>query len=51
MLVNLEMRKEIKENQKHLHETLELQPGEAHLFLNGLPVDLDFHDSFSLLLL
>uniref|UniRef100_G1K9V9 UDP-glucose glycoprotein glucosyltransferase 2 n=1 Tax=Anolis carolinensis TaxID=28377 RepID=G1K9V9_ANOCA len=49
MLVNLEMRKEIKENQKHLRETLELQPGEAHLFLNGLPIDLDFHDPFSIL--
>nr|XP_060625468.1 UDP-glucose:glycoprotein glucosyltransferase 2 isoform X2 [Anolis sagrei ordinatus] len=49
MLVNLEMRREIKENQKHLRETLELQPGETHLFLNGLPIDLDFHDPFSIL--
>ncbi|XP_072850795.2 UDP-glucose:glycoprotein glucosyltransferase 2 [Pogona vitticeps] len=49
VLVNQQMRKEIEENQKHLHETLELQPGEARLFLNGLPIDLDFHDPFSIL--
>ncbi|XP_048350418.1 UDP-glucose:glycoprotein glucosyltransferase 2 [Sphaerodactylus townsendi] len=49
LLANLQMRKEIKENQKHLHETLGLQPGEARLFLNGLPIDLDFHDPFSIL--
>uniref|UniRef100_A0A8D2L804 UDP-glucose ceramide glucosyltransferase-like 1 n=1 Tax=Varanus komodoensis TaxID=61221 RepID=A0A8D2L804_VARKO len=33
----------------HLHKTLELQPGEARLFLNGLPIDLEFHDPFSIL--
>ncbi|XP_053166108.1 UDP-glucose:glycoprotein glucosyltransferase 2 isoform X2 [Hemicordylus capensis] len=49
VLVNLQMRKEIKENQKHLQETLELKPGEARLFLNGLQIDLDFHDPFSIL--
>ncbi|KAJ6660860.1 hypothetical protein lerEdw1_017017, partial [Lerista edwardsae] len=49
VLVNLQMRKEIKENQKHLQETLELQPGDARLLLNGLPIDLDFHDPFSIL--
>ncbi|XP_054830766.1 UDP-glucose:glycoprotein glucosyltransferase 2 [Eublepharis macularius] len=49
VLANLQMRKEIKENQKHLHETLGIQPGEARLFLNGLPIDLDFHDPFSIL--
>ncbi|XP_061486068.1 UDP-glucose:glycoprotein glucosyltransferase 2 isoform X2 [Rhineura floridana] len=47
--VNLQMRKEIKENQQHLQEALELQPGETHLFLNGLHIDLDFQDPFSLL--
>lgn len=31
---------------KHLHETLGIQPGEARLFLNGLHIDLDFHDPF-----
>uniref|UniRef100_A0A8C3XW60 UDP-glucose ceramide glucosyltransferase-like 1 n=1 Tax=Chelydra serpentina TaxID=8475 RepID=A0A8C3XW60_CHESE len=34
---------------KHFHEILGIQPGEARLFLNGLPVDLDFHDPFSIL--
>uniref|UniRef100_A0A8C4VRE1 UDP-glucose ceramide glucosyltransferase-like 1 n=1 Tax=Gopherus evgoodei TaxID=1825980 RepID=A0A8C4VRE1_9SAUR len=32
---------------KHFHEILGIQPGEARLFLNGLPIDLDFHDPFS----
>ncbi|XP_044293781.1 UDP-glucose:glycoprotein glucosyltransferase 2 isoform X4 [Varanus komodoensis] len=49
VLVNQQMRKEIEDNQKHLHKTLELQPGEARLFLNGLPIDLEFHDPFSIL--
>ncbi|XP_034970368.2 UDP-glucose:glycoprotein glucosyltransferase 2 isoform X2 [Zootoca vivipara] len=49
VLVNLQMRKEIKENQQHLNEALELQPGEARLFLNGLRMDLNLHDPFSLL--
>ncbi|XP_017676558.1 PREDICTED: UDP-glucose:glycoprotein glucosyltransferase 2 isoform X3 [Lepidothrix coronata] len=47
--IDKEMRNEIEENQKHFHETLGIQPGEAHLFLNGLPIDLDFHDPFSIL--
>uniref|UniRef100_A0A670IBP7 UDP-glucose ceramide glucosyltransferase-like 1 n=1 Tax=Podarcis muralis TaxID=64176 RepID=A0A670IBP7_PODMU len=46
VLVNLQMRKEIKENQQ---VSLELQPGEARLFLNGLRMDLNLHDPFSLL--
>ncbi|XP_007441084.1 UDP-glucose:glycoprotein glucosyltransferase 2, partial [Python bivittatus] len=33
----------------HLRESLELQPGEARLFLNGLPIDLDLRDPFSIL--
>uniref|UniRef100_A0A8C8VPV9 UDP-glucose ceramide glucosyltransferase-like 1 n=1 Tax=Pelusios castaneus TaxID=367368 RepID=A0A8C8VPV9_9SAUR len=33
----------------HFREILGIQPGEAHLFLNGLPIDLDFHDPFSIL--
>ncbi|XP_063160721.1 UDP-glucose:glycoprotein glucosyltransferase 2 [Candoia aspera] len=49
VLVNQQMRKEIEENQKHLRESLELQPGEARLFLNGLPIDLDLRDPFSIL--
>ncbi|XP_038243099.1 UDP-glucose:glycoprotein glucosyltransferase 2 isoform X1 [Dermochelys coriacea] len=47
--VNQQMRNEIEKNQKHFHEILGIQPGEAHLFLNGLPIDLDFHDPFSIL--
>ncbi|ETE70311.1 UDP-glucose:glycoprotein glucosyltransferase 1, partial [Ophiophagus hannah] len=49
VLVNQQMRKEIEENQKRLHESLELKPGEARLFLNGLPIDLDLRDPFSIL--
>ncbi|XP_032082255.1 UDP-glucose:glycoprotein glucosyltransferase 2 isoform X2 [Thamnophis elegans] len=49
VLVNQQMRKEIEENQKRLHESLELKPGEAHLFLNGLPIDLNLRDPFSIL--
>uniref|UniRef100_A0A8C3IG87 UDP-glucose ceramide glucosyltransferase-like 1 n=1 Tax=Chrysemys picta bellii TaxID=8478 RepID=A0A8C3IG87_CHRPI len=47
--VNQQMRNEIEKNQKHFHEILGIQPGEARLFLNGLPIDLDFHDAFSIL--
>ncbi|XP_014811121.1 PREDICTED: UDP-glucose:glycoprotein glucosyltransferase 2 [Calidris pugnax] len=47
--VDKKMRNEIEENQKHLYETLGIQPGEARLFLNGLQIDLDFHDPFSIL--
>ncbi|GAB0179271.1 UDP-glucose:glycoprotein glucosyltransferase 2 [Grus japonensis] len=47
--VDKKMRNEIEENQKHFHEILGIQPGEARLFLNGLQIDLDFHDPFSIL--
>uniref|UniRef100_A0A8B9QEK0 UDP-glucose glycoprotein glucosyltransferase 2 n=1 Tax=Apteryx owenii TaxID=8824 RepID=A0A8B9QEK0_APTOW len=33
----------------HFYEILGLQPGEARLFLNGLHIDMDFHDPFSIL--
>ncbi|OWK62887.1 UDP-glucose:glycoprotein glucosyltransferase 2 [Lonchura striata] len=46
--VDKKMQKEIEENQKHFHETLGIQPGEARLFLNGLHIDLDFQDPFRL---
>ncbi|KAG8137606.1 hypothetical protein E2320_004831 [Naja naja] len=49
VLVNEQMRKEIEENQKRLHESLEIKPGEARVFLNGLPIDLDLRDPFSIL--
>uniref|UniRef100_A0A663MQF7 UDP-glucose ceramide glucosyltransferase-like 1 n=1 Tax=Athene cunicularia TaxID=194338 RepID=A0A663MQF7_ATHCN len=47
--VDKKMRNEIEENQKHFNEILGIQPGEARLFLNGIHIDLDFHDPFSIL--
>ncbi|XP_028846353.1 UDP-glucose:glycoprotein glucosyltransferase 2 isoform X5 [Denticeps clupeoides] len=47
--VNREMRKEIEENQKRLGETMGLHPGDAGLFINGLHIDLDVHNPFSIL--
>ncbi|KAJ8350264.1 hypothetical protein SKAU_G00253940 [Synaphobranchus kaupii] len=47
--LNQEMRKEIEGNQKVLIETLGIQPGDAGLFINGLHVDLDVHNPFSIL--
>uniref|UniRef100_A0A8B9MCU9 UDP-glucose:glycoprotein glucosyltransferase 2 n=1 Tax=Accipiter nisus TaxID=211598 RepID=A0A8B9MCU9_9AVES len=47
----LKVMKDIAQNFpiKHFHEVLGIQPGEARLFLNGLHIDLDFHDPFSIL--
>ncbi|XP_004423176.1 PREDICTED: UDP-glucose:glycoprotein glucosyltransferase 2 [Ceratotherium simum simum] len=47
--VNQHMREEIQENQKNLHYRFEIQPGDACLFINGLRVDMDTYDPFSLL--
>ncbi|AWP13176.1 putative UDP-glucose:glycoprotein glucosyltransferase 2 [Scophthalmus maximus] len=47
--VKQEMRKEIEENQKHLSETIGVHPGDGELFINGLHIDLDFHNAFSIL--
>ncbi|XP_072300712.1 UDP-glucose:glycoprotein glucosyltransferase 2 isoform X2 [Eucyclogobius newberryi] len=47
--VKQEMRKEIEENQKHLSETIGVHPGDGELFVNGLHIDLDVHNSFSIL--
>ncbi|XP_030641719.1 UDP-glucose:glycoprotein glucosyltransferase 2-like [Chanos chanos] len=47
--VNQEMRKEIEENQKRLSDSMGLHPGDANLFINGLHIDLDVHDPFSIL--
>ncbi|XP_062861510.1 UDP-glucose:glycoprotein glucosyltransferase 2 [Trichomycterus rosablanca] len=47
--VNQEMRKEIEENQKQLGEKLGIHPGDASLFINGIHIDLDVHNSFSIL--
>ncbi|KAL7881321.1 hypothetical protein AOLI_G00081690 [Acnodon oligacanthus] len=47
--VNQDMRKEIEENQKRLSETLGIHPGDASLFINGIHIDLDLHNPFSIL--
>ncbi|XP_053311337.1 UDP-glucose:glycoprotein glucosyltransferase 2 [Spea bombifrons] len=47
--LNQEMRREIEENQKHLSESFGIQPGDAALYINGLHIDLDVHNSFSIL--
>ncbi|XP_016132638.1 UDP-glucose:glycoprotein glucosyltransferase 1-like [Sinocyclocheilus grahami] len=46
-VVNSEIRKEIEENQKYFKGTLGLQPGDSALFINGLHIDLDVQDIFS----
>uniref|UniRef100_A0A8D0CMX4 UDP-glucose ceramide glucosyltransferase-like 1 n=1 Tax=Sander lucioperca TaxID=283035 RepID=A0A8D0CMX4_SANLU len=43
--VKQEMRKEIEENQK----TIGVHPGDGELFINGLHIDLDIHNPFSIL--
>ncbi|XP_029460576.1 UDP-glucose:glycoprotein glucosyltransferase 2 isoform X2 [Rhinatrema bivittatum] len=47
--LNKEMRKEIKENQKHFTEILGIQPGDANLYINGLHIDLETGNLFSIL--
>ncbi|XP_078118091.1 UDP-glucose:glycoprotein glucosyltransferase 2 isoform X2 [Sander vitreus] len=47
--VKQEMRKEIVENQKRLSETIGVHPGDGELFINGLHIDLDIHNPFSIL--
>uniref|UniRef100_A0A674F4Z5 UDP-glucose ceramide glucosyltransferase-like 1 n=1 Tax=Salmo trutta TaxID=8032 RepID=A0A674F4Z5_SALTR len=47
--VNQEMRREIEENQKRLSETMGIHPGDGGLFINGLHIDLDVHNPFSIL--
>ncbi|KAM9851238.1 UDP-glucose:glycoprotein glucosyltransferase 2 [Aulostomus maculatus] len=47
--VKQEMRKEIEENQKHLSDTTGVHPGDGELFINGLHIDLDVHNPFSIL--
>ncbi|XP_006903183.1 PREDICTED: UDP-glucose:glycoprotein glucosyltransferase 1-like, partial [Elephantulus edwardii] len=46
--VSLELRTEVEENQKYFKGTLGLQPGDSALFINGLHIDLDTQDIFSL---
>ncbi|XP_077946522.1 UDP-glucose:glycoprotein glucosyltransferase 2 isoform X3 [Gasterosteus aculeatus] len=47
--VTQEMRKEIEENQKRLSESIGVHPGDGELFINGLHIDLDVHNPFSIL--
>ncbi|XP_051051177.1 UDP-glucose:glycoprotein glucosyltransferase 2 [Phodopus roborovskii] len=47
--VNELMRKEIQENQKDLRDRFDIKPGDARLFVNGLLVDMDVYDPFSIL--
>ncbi|XP_053563810.1 UDP-glucose:glycoprotein glucosyltransferase 2 [Bombina bombina] len=47
--LNHEMRREIEENQKHLTETFGIHSGDTSLYINGLHIDLDVHNSFSIL--
>ncbi|XP_005882460.1 PREDICTED: UDP-glucose:glycoprotein glucosyltransferase 2 [Myotis brandtii] len=47
--INQHMKKEIQKNQQDLHNRFEIQPGDARLYINGLPVDMDALDPFSIL--
>ncbi|EPQ17743.1 UDP-glucose:glycoprotein glucosyltransferase 2 [Myotis brandtii] len=44
--INQHMKKEIQKNQQDLHNRFEIQPGDARLYINGLPVDMDALDPF-----
>uniref|UniRef100_A0A672RF37 UDP-glucose glycoprotein glucosyltransferase 2 n=1 Tax=Sinocyclocheilus grahami TaxID=75366 RepID=A0A672RF37_SINGR len=46
--VNQDMRKEIEDTQK-VSESMGIQPGDASLFINGIHIDLDIHNPFSIL--
>ncbi|XP_073701315.1 UDP-glucose:glycoprotein glucosyltransferase 2 isoform X2 [Garra rufa] len=47
--VNQDMKKEIEDNQKRLSDSMGIHPGDASLFINGIHVDLDIHNPFSIL--
>uniref|UniRef100_A0A671PIY3 UDP-glucose:glycoprotein glucosyltransferase 2-like n=1 Tax=Sinocyclocheilus anshuiensis TaxID=1608454 RepID=A0A671PIY3_9TELE len=47
--INQDMKKEIEDNQKRLSESMGIHPGDASLFINGIHVDLDLHNPFSIL--
>ncbi|XP_046707685.1 UDP-glucose:glycoprotein glucosyltransferase 1 isoform X1 [Silurus meridionalis] len=47
-VVNSATRKEIEDNQKYFKGSLGLQPGDSALFINGLHIDLDAQDIFSM---
>ncbi|XP_062039182.1 UDP-glucose:glycoprotein glucosyltransferase 1 isoform X1 [Lepus europaeus] len=46
--VSSELRAEVEENQKYFKGTLGLHPGDSAIFINGLHIDLDTQDIFSL---
>ncbi|GAB1284872.1 UDP-glucose:glycoprotein glucosyltransferase 1 [Apodemus speciosus] len=46
--VSSQLRAEVEENQKYFKGTIGLQPGDSALFINGLHIDLDTQDIFSL---
>ena len=46
--VSAQLRAEVEENQKYFKGTIGLQPGDSALFINGLHIDLDTQDIFSL---
>ncbi|KAL6090606.1 hypothetical protein STEG23_009455, partial [Scotinomys teguina] len=46
--VSSQLRTEVEENQKYFKGTIGLQPGDSALFINGLHIDLDTQDIFSL---
>ncbi|XP_059506997.1 UDP-glucose:glycoprotein glucosyltransferase 1 isoform X2 [Stegostoma tigrinum] len=48
-VVNSDMRREIEEHQQTFKETFGLHPGDSALFINGLSIDLDVQDIFSVL--
>ncbi|XP_015413014.1 PREDICTED: UDP-glucose:glycoprotein glucosyltransferase 2 [Myotis davidii] len=47
--INQHMKKEIQKNQQDLQNRFEIQPGDARLYINGLHVDMDALDPFSIL--
>ncbi|KAL8187543.1 UNVERIFIED_CONTAM: UDP-glucose:glycoprotein glucosyltransferase 1, partial [Gekko kuhli] len=47
-VVSSELRSEVEGNQKYFKGTLGLHPGDSALFINGLQIDLDTQDIFSL---
>ncbi|TSO88057.1 UDP-glucose:glycoprotein glucosyltransferase 2 [Bagarius yarrelli] len=47
--VNEELRKEIEENQQRLSKSLGLHPGDTSLYINGMHIDLDLYNPFSIL--
>lgn len=44
-----EIRKEIVKNQKHFENYHNLSPGECAMYLNGIPIDIEVYDVYTLL--